>query len=95
LNVLPTIKALELTMVRRCYNTCCEKKSKEDEPNGCQKENCFLNINFSNATFLVFETDYQLQIVYLSSSKKENTLFNTALVSGCFLAIWQPPENVG
>ncbi len=61
-------------------------------PNGCQKDKCVLNINFNNATFLVFDTNYQLLSAVFDYSAKEKTQYHNNLIANFNVTIWQPPE---
>lgn len=92
LTVLPTVKALNIAIEKKCHATCCGKKAANNSSNGCQKENCFLNINFNNSTFLVFDTTYQLHKAILGPLAKVNIYGEHTLISSYNELIWQPPE---
>ncbi|WP_161971688.1 hypothetical protein [Flavobacterium silvisoli] len=81
-----------MTMHEKCHNSCCGKGMDKTMPNGCQKDKCVLNISFTNATYLVFNTDYQLQNSLFYQSPKEKSLYHDSLISNYRVAIWQPPE---
>lgn len=80
-----------MTMELKCHDACCGKPIKEI-PNGCQKEKCLINLNFHTGPFLVFDTEYKLQKIFLDSSIKENTHYNNTLIPNFSVVIWQPPE---
>lgn len=80
-----------MTMELKCHDVCCGKILKE-VPNGCQKEKCLVNLNFNTGPFLVFETDYKLQDIFLDASVKENAHYNNTLIPNFRVVIWQPPE---
>lgn len=92
LAVIPSAKVIKMTMELKCHDTCCGKPLKEN-PNGCQKEKCLFNLNFTTAPFLVFDTVYQLQNVFLDSLDKESTGYNNTLIPNFRVTIWQPPER--
>jgi hypothetical protein len=92
LTLLPTVKVIEMTMEQKCHASCCGKTSKDDLPNGCQKEKCLLNLNFNSGPFLVFEADYKLQNAFSESLVKKATHYTTTLIPNFNVVIWQPPE---
>jgi hypothetical protein len=92
LTVLPTVKVIEMTFAEKCRDSCCGKGADKELPNGCQKEKCILNFNLNNATFLVFDTDYQLQKRIFKVAKKAKIYYQDNLTSNFSVAIWQPPE---
>jgi hypothetical protein len=81
-----------MTLAENCHNSCCGKGVDKEMPNGCQKEKCLVNSNFNNTTFLVFDTDYQLQSNVFQSSPKEKSHYHNNLISNYSVTIWQPPE---
>jgi hypothetical protein len=92
LTALPTVKVIKMTLAENCHSSCCGKGADKAMPNGCQKDKCVLNINFNNATFLVFNTDYQLLSTVFYHSAKEKSQYHNNLISNFSVTIWQPPE---
>lgn len=94
MTVLPSVEAIEFAFEKKCHSTCCGKKSDGDSSNGCQKDNCLLNINFNNSTFLVFDSTLQLQSFVFITKTKINRHNESDLFSGYTGVIWQPPEKL-
>lgn len=91
---MPSVKAIEIAFEKKCQSLCCGKKTASDSTSGCQKDNCLLNINVNNSTFLVFDSNLQLQTFVFVTKLKINRHNESDLFSGYTGVIWQPPEQL-
>jgi len=94
LTFLPSVRAIKMTYFESCQMSCSSNDSDSDLPNGCGKEKCLLNFNLNSATFLVFNTDYQLPKEFVCLTLKEKILYHNNLTSNFNVTIWQPPESL-
>ena len=89
--------ASTLRVVKSYYSDCCDAVAdngccQKDEMEGCQKEKCVLNLNFSTGQFIV----QQIQNVSIpdvfDDKKHEKLNYEKTFIPNYHNTFWHPPE---
>lgn len=85
-------------VVKSQFSGCCEKVvdngccQNDDMPEGCQKEKCVLNLNFSAGQFIVQQIQ-DISIPYVFAEKKlERLIYEKTFIPNYYNTFWHPPE---
>ncbi|ESU26419.1 hypothetical protein FLJC2902T_29060 [Flavobacterium limnosediminis JC2902] len=68
---------------------CCRGDEMQD---GCQKEKCVLNINFSAGQFIVQQIQNLSIPVTFEVEKQENLIYEKTFIPKYYNTFWHPPE---
>lgn len=68
---------------------CC---GGDDIPEGCQKEKCVLNINFSAGQFIVQQIQNLSIPVVFETQVKKNLVYEKSFIPHYYNKFWHPPE---
>ncbi len=87
---LPTLQLVKSSL--GCKSTCC-KKEHVTLPKKCQKQNCFLNCNFTPNHCLVAKVITIPDRVTFQTSKLNNLKYLDLNGSNFNFSIWHPPKK--
>lgn len=91
--LLPSVRAVKMQFVQNCkssYELDISKNKVSDE--GCEKEKCLMNLNFSSSNFLLFNQNFKIEIVYSPLQSLEKSQYHKKFISNYNASIWEPPE---
>lgn len=92
---LPSIRVIKMHVVNKCQSSCGKSSSEKNTlDGGCQKEKCVLNLTFNNATFVVFNQNYNFKVSFILAEKLEKSYYHKNFIPKYNAVIWQPPETV-
>lgn len=70
-------------------NGCCQS---DDMSDGCQKEKCVLNLNFSAGQFIVQQIqDISIPTIF-DDKKQEKLIYEKTFIPNYYNTFWHPPE---
>lgn len=91
----PTLRVVKSHMKAHCTATaekgCCKG---EEMPEGCQKQKCVLNMNFSAGQFIVQQIQNLSIPIQFETEKKENLIYEKTFIPHYYNSFWHPPEGV-
>lgn len=70
---------------------CCQG---DDMPEGCQKEKCVLNINFTAGQYIVQQIQNISIPVSFEVEKQEQLTYEKTFIPKYYNTFWHPPERV-
>ena len=95
LTALPTVRVIKMHFAEKCQSSSKKNNSKKNTSDGgCQKEKCVLNLTFNNATFVVFNQNYNFKTSFIAVEKLEKSHYHKSFIPKYNVVIWQPPEAI-
>ncbi|MGX7668160.1 hypothetical protein [Flavobacterium pedocola] len=90
---VPTLRVLKSHVSKQCMvmaqKGCCQG---EEMPDGCQKEKCVLNLNFSAGQFIVQQIqDLSIPGIF-EKETKQHLNYAKNLIPHFYNSFWHPPE---
>ncbi|UOK43838.1 MULTISPECIES: hypothetical protein [Flavobacterium] len=90
--------AATLRLIKSHFSDCCEIAAdngccqSDGIPDGCQKEKCVLNLNFSTGQFIVQQIqDVSIPDVF-DDKKHEKLNYEKTFIPNYYNTFWHPPE---
>lgn len=91
---VPTARIVK-SLVSECCDVVAEKNKccqGDEMPEGCQKEKCVLNLNFSAGQFIVQQIQNVSFPLIFETEKKSNLIYEKTFIPEYYKTFWHPPE---
>ena len=90
---VPTLRVVKSLFADCCEiladNGCCQS---DGIPEGCQKEKCVLNLNFSTGQFIVQQIQNLLVPDVFDDKKQDELNYEKRFIPNYYNTFWHPPE---